>query len=99
MGLKFLLSLFPYLKYRNRGAQSEDPSFRARLLSKLLPAASAAARLHCNAGTGLLPLPAAALQHSQTLLPKDPVSVRNNCFAWHLRSRYLFEGSAGDAVS
>lgn len=93
MGLKFFLSLFPFLKYKDRGAQNQDQSFRARLPSKILPAA--AAGLHCNARTGLLPPPAATLQHSQALLPQDPLSVQNNCFAWWLTSRYLFEGVQG----
>ena len=94
MGLKFLLSLLSNLKYRNRGAEN-DQSFRAGLPSKLLPAASADAWLHCNTRRGLLPLPVATLQHSQALLPEDPVSVQNNCFAWQLTSRYLFEGVQG----
>lgn len=92
MGLKFLLSLLSDLTYRNRGAENEDQSFRAGLPSKLLPAAS---WLRCNTGRGLLPLPAAMVQHSQALLPEDPVSVQNNCFAWQLTSRYLFEGGRG----
>lgn len=95
MGLKFLLSPFPFLKYRNRGTQNPDQSFRPGLPSKLLPAAAVAAQLCCNARTWLLPLPAAAPQHSQALLPGDPVSARNNCFTWWLTSRYLFEGAQG----
>ena len=95
MGLKFLLSLLPCLKHRNRAAQNQDQSLKTWVPSKLLPAASAAAWLCCNAGTQLLPLPAATLQHSQALLPEDPVSVQNNCIAWRLTSRYLFEGAQG----
>lgn len=60
-----------------------------------LPAVAAAARLRCNTGPRLLPLPTSTLQHSQALLPKGPVSVQNNCFSWRLRSRYLSEGAQG----
>lgn len=58
-----------------------------------VPAVAAAARLRCDTGPRLLPLPTSMWQHSQALLPKDPVSVRNNCISWQLRSRYLSEGA------